>query len=476
MADDRAAMDQLGRYWDDLTRGVPSGSADLEPSLVEALQRFHALGSTPPPGAARNRVWREIRAQMDVGPRDKETLMQATATLDHPRITPISNGRIDPRHGRPASQPIPIALRRRVGSAVSLAAAAVLMLALAGGLVAIRFGMPGSNDSSFSSIPAVQVSPEASPPAGPVEFLWETPGDPDSPPWYPAHLVVAPDGNIWVADGENDRFQIVSPDGGRVEVWGESGSGEGQFDFTTEGWAGYDHGAIAFAPDGGFYVADPGNHRIQRFGPDRGFLSAWGSEGREDGQFVTPIDLVVDGQGRVVVLDSSRNSGPAGPGVGAVQVFSADGRFLAKWGEGGTEPGQLSGPFGIALDPHDGTLLICEYDTNRVQRFTPEGAFLHGWGGGGLGDGQFLHAMDAAVDTKGRVFVADFSHNRVQVFDRNGRFVAKWGTYGPNPGEFAAVLGVAVGLDGTVYVTDQGKRLQAFRVGALPEPAASPTP
>ena len=72
-----------------------------------------------------------------------------------------------------------------------------------------------------------------------------------------------------------------------------------------------------------------------------------------------------------------------------MQVFDADGRFLAEWGERGSEPGQLSGPFGIGLDP-DGTLLVAEFDNNRVQRFTPEGELLDGWGEYGIADGQFV--------------------------------------------------------------------------------------
>jgi tripartite motif-containing protein 71 len=210
---------------------------------------------------------------------------------------------------------------------------------------------------------------EATPPAGPVEFLWETSGGPDTPLGNPSHLAVAPDETIWVADADNDRFQIFSPDGTFLEVWGTSGSGEGGFDFTTVGWGGYPEAAIAFAPDGTFYVTDIGNHRIQKFGPDRGFLTAWGSKGTEPGQFDTPIDLVVDGQGRVYVLDSFSSTVFPEPETGTVQVFDADGRFLAEWGEVGSEPGQLKGPFGIGLDP-DGTLLIAEFDNNRVQRFT----------------------------------------------------------------------------------------------------------
>ena len=303
---------------------------------------------------------------------------------------------------------------------------------------------------------------DATPSAGPVAFLWETRGDPDDPLGNPAFLAVALDSAIWVTDGDHDRFLLFSPDGGLIESWGTSGSGEGQFDFTTRGWGGYPHGAIAFAPDGGFYVADPGNFRIQRFGPDRGFLTAWGSEGTEPGQFRTANDLVVDGQGRVYVLDTDRTTAPA------VQVFDADGRFLAAWGERGSEPGQLNGPSGIGLDAADGTLLVVEFGGNRVQRFTPEGERLDGWGEISSGEGQFVWPMDAAVDAEGRVFVTDYANNRVQVFDRDGQFLATWGESGNDAGEFAYALGVAVGGDSTVYVTDEGKRLQAFRVGDLP--------
>jgi DNA-binding beta-propeller fold protein YncE len=305
---------------------------------------------------------------------------------------------------------------------------------------------------------------EAAPSTGPVEFLWETRGDPDDPLGNPAHLAVAPDGSIWVADGENNRFQIFDSDGSLLEVWGTTGSGEGEFDFTTIGFGGYDQGAVAYAPDGTFYVADPGNHRIQKFGPDRRFLTAWGSEGRDPGQFDTPIDLVVNGQGRVYVADSYRNIGLAGAKTGAVQVFDADGRFFAEWGAYGDNPGQMGKPFGIWLD-RDGTLLIAEFDNSRVQRFTPEGEFLDGWGAYGGKDGQFIWAMNAAVDAAGRVFVTDYGNHRVQVFDHDGQFLAAWGKQGKHAGEFDYALGVAVGGDGTVYVTDEGKRLQAFRVG-----------
>jgi len=387
------------------------------------------------------------------------------------------NGRVLPSPTQRVSTASPsLHSRRHRWALAQFSTAALLMLLAVGSVFLFGPGRPDRKGDSPAIMPVISSSPatpEPSPMTGPIEFLWETSGGPDSPLGNPSHLAVAPDGNIWVADADNNRFQIFAPDGTFLEAWGTPGSGEGEFDFTAFGWGGNDEAAVAFAPDGSFYVADIGNHRIQKFGPDRTFLTAWGSEGTEPGQFISPIDLVVDDQGRVYVVDSFRNTEVgADAGTGAVQIFDGDGRFLAEWGERGTEPGQMSSPFGIGLDP-DGTLLIAEFGGNRVQRFTPEGDLLDGWGTYGSADGEFIWAMDAAVDTAGRVFVTDYSNHRVQVFDRDGQFLAAWGKYESNAGQFGSALGVAVGDDGTVYVTDAGKRLQAFRVGDLP--VAGPT-
>ena len=45
---------------------------------------------------------------------------------------------------------------------------------------------------------------------------------------------------------------------------------------------------IATGPDGSVYVADSGNHRVQRFAPEGAYLNKWGSEGSGDGQFFYP--------------------------------------------------------------------------------------------------------------------------------------------------------------------------------------------
>ena len=108
-------------------------------------------------------------------------------------------------------------------------------------------------------------------------------------------------GPRWPQQSVPDLF----PDGTLLEVWGEPGTADGQFNFMEAASASTVR-AIAFDAAGNFYVVDTGNYRIQKFGPDRRFLTAWGEKGKEDGQFYGVTDIAVDRQGRVYVVDAGR--------------------------------------------------------------------------------------------------------------------------------------------------------------------------
>ena len=72
-----------------------------------------------------------------------------------------------------------------------------------------------------------------------------------------------------------------------------------------------------------------------------------------------------------------------------MQVFDAEGKFLAKWGEYGIKPGQfggnvsirsrVGGPQFVAFDSK-GNVYTTEGSVGRVQKFTAEGKFLLAWG------------------------------------------------------------------------------------------------
>ncbi len=173
----------------------------------------------------------------------------------------------------------------------------------------------------------------------------------------PTTLAVAPDGDLYIADGYgNARVHCFSADGTHKTSWGEPGSAPGQFMLP--------HG-IAVAPDGRVYVADRENDRVQVFSADGQFLDQWLDLQR-------PTQVRLDRDGRVYVSELWKREGlrsfRTGPAAhdreGRFSVFSPDGRLLARWGgrdtlDGIHSPGRLASPHDIAVDSH-GDIYVAE--------------------------------------------------------------------------------------------------------------------
>jgi DNA-binding beta-propeller fold protein YncE len=292
--------------------------------------------------------------------------------------------------------------------------------------------------------------------AAPIaEVVWQADGRPSFPLKDPLFAGIDRQGQLWVADGENARFVIFAPDGTAVEAWGGPGSGEGQFNFAC--LPDLTFGAVAFDAAGNIYVADAGNHRIQKFGPDRSFLTSWGSAGFADDQFQCPAAVAVDGSGRVYVSDE---------GWGKIKVFDSDGTWLATWGG-------AASPFGLATDA-DGNVWVADYGTGHLIQFSPDGHQLATWGAAASGGQTGIRGpINLAADDAGRVYVADFDANRVAVFTPEGTLLGTWGTPGKGEGQFDAPFGLALDGHGAVYVTDSNHRVQKFQL-LLPAAVATP--
>lgn len=183
--------------------------------------------------------------------------------------------------------------------------------------------------------------------------LWTAHGPrPDRPwTWSPE---IDPKGRIWAASSYDDAFWIIDPGGTYVESWGGNGPGGGDGEFRLTG-DGNGYGDVAFRADGGFYVADPGNARIQQFTADRKFVRTFGTFGTGPGQLTLPIDIDIDGVGNLYVIDDARRD---------VQVFSPDGEFLRV-------AATNVGPY-VAVDPA-GNLYAVDNEDVVLYRFTPDG-------------------------------------------------------------------------------------------------------
>jgi DNA-binding beta-propeller fold protein YncE len=63
---------------------------------------------------------------------------------------------------------------------------------------------------------------------------------------------------VYLADGGGDRIQMFDSDGAFLTKWGTNGSDAGQFYYPT---------GLAIDSSGNLYVVDQNNHRVQKFGP-----------------------------------------------------------------------------------------------------------------------------------------------------------------------------------------------------------------
>jgi tripartite motif-containing protein 71 len=163
-------------------------------------------------------------------------------------------------------------------------------------------------------------------------------------------VAVASDGNIYLADTENERVLKLAPDGSYLTQWGSLGSGDGQFNSPED---------IALAPDGSVYVVDTFNNRLQKFTPQGGYLAQWGGYGSQEGQFNHPKGVTVDGSGYVYVADVNNHR---------VQKFDPDGQYVTAWGSQGSGDGQFYKPEDVAVGP-DGSVYVADSYNNRIQKF-----------------------------------------------------------------------------------------------------------
>jgi DNA-binding beta-propeller fold protein YncE len=119
----------------------------------------------------------------------------------------------------------------------------------------------------------------------------------------PTDVAVAPNGDVFVADGHvNSRIVKFSKDGTFIKAWGKKGTGPGEFDLPH---------TMAFDSRGRLFVGDRSNKRIQIFDQDGTFIDQWRQFGSPSGIFIAPDDTlyVVDYNDKMALFVASAKDG-----------------------------------------------------------------------------------------------------------------------------------------------------------------------
>jgi len=142
---------------------------------------------------------------------------------------------------------------------------------------------------------------------------------------FPHGMFVDKQGNVWVTDGQGKDgkgHQIFkfSPEGKVLMTLGKAGVGGGgtdEFNMPSD---------VIVAPNGDIFVADghgpKSNARMMKFDKNGKFIKTWGKMGTGPGDFDQPHALAFDSKGRLFVADRSNNR---------IQIFDQDGKFLEEW-------------------------------------------------------------------------------------------------------------------------------------------------
>ncbi len=256
-------------------------------------------------------------------------------------------------------------------------------------------------------------------PDGRYLFGWR-----DDRPGAGAHFIrIDREGNVWMADVGLHVVRKFSRDGKPLLTLGTEGEpGEDARHF-------FKPADIAIAPNGDIFIADGyGNSRVVHFNRRGKFIKAWGRLGTAPGEFSNPHSIVGDSKGRLYVADRNNVR---------IQVFNQKGRLLDVWQNVlvpwglwispkdeiwacGSSPmtwrTDLTNPSTTLGGPPKDQLFMKFNNAGRVLLHwtVPKGEDNHEK----PGELNWVHSI--ALDSKGNVYLGDIMGQRVQKFVPRG--------------------------------------------------------
>jgi len=203
---------------------------------------------------------------------------------------------------------------------------------------------------------------------------------------------------------------------------GADGAADGQL---------HDPRDVAVDPSGDVFVADTGNKRVVKFGPDGAFVTSW-SDGPA-GKFIEPSALAVAKDG--LIVDDSE----------AAHLYKFD--FTGKLIPGFEHDLALSHPRGIGAAP-DGTVFVADTGNSRILKVHSDGTSAGEFDTKGV---KLEQPSAVAFDDQSNVYSIEVAAKRIQKFSPDGAlmgnsFLPGGVTVFPPRGMWAAGRGLVVNL------------------------------
>lgn len=246
---------------------------------------------------------------------------------------------------------------------------------------------------------------------------------------------------VYVADAGNHRIQRTTDDGA---TWTAVGLGQG----TTVGRFYNPRGVAASSNDQIIFVADTGNNRIQR-STDGGLTwQVVALSGTAVGRVYQPWDVAYDQVNDLLyVADTGANRIQVATNASTASTLTFT---IFAGATAGTTVGKVSQPKGIAVSK-DGVVYVADTNNNRIQVYNGTWSIFAG-ATAGTAVGKFNKPAGVFVDRLDRVFVADTGNNRIQ-YNIGGVWTALF-TAGTGVGFVRLPEGVMITGSDNIFVAD----------------------
>ena len=318
----------------------------------------------------------------------------------------------------------------------------------------------------------------------------------NAPLYFPVGVALDAAGSFYIADSEHVRVRKVGPDGIITTVAGNGAnrfSGDGGLSASATLNSPQ---AVAVDATGNLYIADGGNRRIRRVGPD-GIITTVAGAGDAgssgDGGAATSASLgfvtgvTVDAANNLYIADPGNNRVRKVTGGGIITTVAGSGAPGFSGDGGPATSASLTSPQGVAVD-RSGSLYVTDSRNQRIRKVNSSGTITTLAGNGTQGfsgdGGPALNAAlksptSGAVDIAGSLYFADRDNQRIRKVSSDGTITTVAGdgftqsgqgrfTGDGGPATTASLNnpeGVALDLAGGLYVADAGNH-RIRKVGA----------
>lgn len=287
-------------------------------------------------------------------------------------------------------------------------------------------------------------------------------------------------GNLYIAAPSLHRVRRVDASGTITTVAGNGIRGFGGDGGPATGARLNTPVGVAVDGEGNLYIADRDNNRIRKVDASGSIVTVAGSGaagfGGDGGPATSatlrfPRRVAVDAAGNLFIADTDNNRVRRVDTSGVITTVAGNGTCCSSGDGGPATDASLGFPRGVAVDG-DGNLYIADRGNHRIRRVDPSGIIttvagtgIFGFtGDGGPATGAHLaFPTDVAVDGAGDLFIADTLNRRVRKIDASGVIitVAGTGTFGfsgdggpATDASLALPAGVAVDGSGNLFIAD----------------------